>query len=76
MIFLDHHVGSNVIRRVLIRGRKVGIRKGTVMMKAEREKVYDNRSRQGHVKTEGNTVLRLLTLTREESHEPRSVSSL
>ena len=31
---------------------------------------------QAHVKTEGNTVLRLLTLTREESHEPRSVSSL
>ena len=76
MIFLNDHVGSNVIRRVLIRGRNVGIRRGNVMMKAERERVSDNRSRQGQVKSEGNTVLRLLTLARKESHESRSASSL
>lgn len=76
MIFLGYQVGSNVIRRALIRGRKVGIRRGNVTMKAEREKAYDNRSRQGHVKTEGSTVLRLLTLARGERHEPRSAGSL
>ena len=76
MIFLNYHVGSNVIRRVLIRGRNLGIRRGNVVMKAEREKVSDNRSRQGQVKTEGNTVLRLLTWARKESREPRSASSL